>query len=44
MFVGYDIGKEDTQPISIKGGKMEHVSKLAYLGSFKQPKVECIVR
>ena len=33
MAVGHDIGEEDTQPISLEGGEIEHVSKFPYLGS-----------
>ena len=33
MAVGHDIAEEDTQPISIEGGEIEHVSKFPYLGS-----------
>ena len=33
MAVGHDIGEEDTQPISLESGGIEHVSKFPYLGS-----------
>ena len=33
MVVGHDIGEEVTQPISLEGGEIEHVSKFPYLGS-----------
>ena len=33
IVVGHDIGEEDTQPISLEGGEIEHVSKFPYLGS-----------
>ena len=33
MVVGHDIVEEDTQPISLVGGEIEHVSKFPYLGS-----------
>ena len=33
MAVGHDIVEEDTQPISLEGGEIEHVSEFPYLGS-----------
>ena len=33
MVVGHDIAEEDTQPISLEGGKIKHVSEFPYLGS-----------
>ena len=33
MVVGHDIGEEDTQPISLEGGEIEHVSEFPYLGT-----------
>ena len=33
MIVGHDIVEEDTQPISLEGGEIEHVSEFPYLGS-----------
>ena len=33
MIVGHDIVEVDTQPISMEGGEIEHVSKFPYLGS-----------
>ena len=33
MAVGHDIAEEDTQPISLEGGEIEHVSEFPYLGS-----------
>ncbi len=33
MVVSYDIAEEDTQPISLEGGEIEHVSEFPYLGS-----------
>ena len=32
MVVGHDIA-EDTQPIGLEGGEIEHVSEFSYLGS-----------
>ena len=33
MVVGHDIWEEATQPISLEGGEIEHVSEFPYLGS-----------
>ena len=33
MAVGHDIAEEDTQPISLEAGEIEHVSEFPYLGS-----------
>ena len=33
MVVGHDIAEENTQPISLEGGVIEHVSEFPYLGS-----------
>ena len=33
MVVGHDIGEEDTQPIRLEGGEIEHVRNFPYLGS-----------
>ena len=33
MAVGHDIAEEATQPISLEGGEIEHVSEFPYLGS-----------
>ena len=33
MVVGHDIAEKDTQPISLEGGEIEHVSEFPYLGS-----------
>ena len=31
IFVGHDIAEEDTQPICLEGGEIEHVSECPYL-------------
>ena len=33
IVVGHDIAEDDTQPISLEGGEIEHVSEFPYLGS-----------
>ena len=33
MAVGHDIAEEGTEPISLEGGEIEHVSEFPYLGS-----------
>ena len=33
MVVGHNIAEEDTQPISLEDGEIEHVSEFIYLGS-----------
>ena len=33
MVIGHDIAEEDTQPISLEDGDMEHVNEFPYLGS-----------
>ena len=33
MAVGHDVSEEDSQPIRVEGGEIEHVNEFSYLGS-----------
>ena len=44
MVVRHDIAEEDTQPISLKGGEIEHVSEFPYLESSIAAMVELMMR